>query len=88
MFGQDQFKIESMKDGKVIFEQQFVVFGQVWNWVMVCCKCFDVEWMEDCLIIKLVSNLAKSYIIRYLKGEVWFKVKIWQNGQIDYSCVL
>ena len=88
MLGQDQPKIESMKDGKAIFERQSAALGQVWNRVTVRRKRLDAERMEDRLIIKPVSNLAKSYTIRHLKGEVRLKAKIRQNGQIDYSRAL
>ena len=82
---EDREKIESMPQGKTIYQKQIEALDKVWSNVAQRRKRLDAEKFEDRLIIKPVSNLAKEYKIKHLNGDVKLKAQKRRNGQIDFT---
>lgn len=82
---EDQQRIENLADGKAIFAAQEKALEKVWARVAQRRKRLDAENFEDRLIVKPVSELARTYKIKELVGEVKLRAQKRRNGKIDYT---
>ena len=81
----DRKKIEAWPaGGKAIFKAQKQALDDLWQNVLQKRRRLNAKDMEDRLIIKPISTLAKEYRIKKLRDDVSLSANRRRNGKIDY----